>query len=97
MRRVRALLTLAALLATLPFAAAATAQEVQVEGRVQWVAADRMIVAPFTAPGAVSVDLTQVDQDEYQDLTTGDFVLVTGTISGNGDRLIARFIRRLTS
>jgi hydrogenase maturation factor len=99
MRRVGALLTVAVFIGTLSFAAVATAQKdvVEVEGRVEWIAAGKMVVAPYTAVGAINVDLTQVDQLEYQRLVTGDSVVVTGTVSSEGDRVIATSVHRLAS
>jgi hypothetical protein len=43
-------------------------------------------------PAAINVDLSQVDQDEYQGLVAGDLVLVLGTISSARDRIIATSI-----
>ena len=52
---------------------------VRFSARVSWVAADTMVVSTADSP-AVSVNLSQVPQDEYQRLTTGTYVIVTGTI-----------------
>jgi hypothetical protein len=93
------LLAIAVFIGALSFAAGAASQGnvVFVEGRVEWIAAEKMVVAPYTAAGAINVDLTQVDQDEYQGLVTGDSVAVTGTVSNEGDRVIATSVRRRTS
>jgi hypothetical protein len=79
----------------------ALAQEpgVLIQGRVLWVAAETMVVAPYVLPfgsaSAINVDLSQAEQDEYAGLTTGDAVAVTGTVAPDGDRVIATSIRRL--
>jgi hypothetical protein len=49
---------------------AAQDHSVRIEGRVAWIAAETMVVAPYTNSAAVKVDLTQVDQDEYVGLAT---------------------------
>jgi hypothetical protein len=82
---------------------AALAQEpgVVIQGRVLWVAAERMVIAPYVlvpgAPGAISVDLSEARQDEYAGLKTGDSVAVTGDVPPEGDRVIATSIRRLAA
>jgi cold shock CspA family protein len=50
--------------------------------RVSWIAAETMVVSTEGGP-AVSVDLSQVAQDEYQRLATGARVIVTGTLGRN--------------
>ncbi len=64
----------------------------RLEGHVQWIAGQTMILATNTAgidsyvPEAlwsVRVDLTGVPQDEYDTLTQGDFVIVTGILVDN--------------
>ncbi len=50
--------------------------------RVSWIAAETMVVSTDDGP-VVSVDLSQVAQDEYQRLATGARVIVTGTLGGN--------------
>ena len=50
--------------------------------RVSWIAAEIMVVSTDDGP-VVSVDLSQVAQEEYQRLVTGARVIVTGTLAGN--------------
>jgi len=61
----------------------------RLEGHVQWISGQTMILATNTAgmdsyvPQAlwsVRVDLREVPQDEYDTLTQGDFVIVTGVL-----------------
>jgi len=74
----------------------AAAQDIalRVAGRVEWIAAQVMVIAPPLAT-AIHVDLSKVAQDEYQGLTPGDEVLVTGTLAIAGNRIIATSIERL--
>jgi hypothetical protein len=68
--------------AVLTESAAADGTPVQFEARVSWVAAETMVVA--TDDGvSVSIDLSQVAQDEYQRLASGARVIVTGALGGN--------------
>ena len=75
---------------------AAQDRSVRIDGRVLWIAADTMVVAPYADSPAVKVDLSQVDQDEYMRLATDDAVTVTGTVSSERDRVIATSVRPLT-
>jgi len=77
-----------------PDAAAAQDTTVRIEGKVAWIAAEKMVVAP---PGGlpVTVDLSQVDLDQYRALLAGDRVIVTGRPEGN--RLVATSVQRLES
>jgi hypothetical protein len=55
---------------------------VRFRARVSWIAAETMVVS--TDDGlVVSVDLSQVAQEEYQRLVTGARVIVTGTLGDN--------------
>jgi hypothetical protein len=53
-----------------------------------------MVVSTDFTP-SVRVDLKHVDQDEYQRLTMGDYVLVIGTISDDANRVLATSIEPL--
>ena len=92
--RFRTLMALLAVSIMLP-SSPVTAQggEVRFEGRVSWIAGETMIVSTDVTP-SVRVDLTGVDQDEYQRLTMGDFVIVTGTISDDANRVFATSVER---
>ena len=76
----------------------AQAQYMQLEGWVQWVAADRMQIVLDNGYG-VSVDLTRVPQSQYQALGPGqrDRVLVVGTIAPDNRRFIATSVTRISS
>ena len=74
----------------IPGRGAADGPVVRFLGRVSWIAAETMVVA--TDDGvAVSVDLREVPQDEYQRLVSGDRVLVIGVLGRN--RIVATAIR----
>ncbi len=62
------------------------------DARVSWIAAETMVVSTDDG-SAVSVDLSQVAQDEYQRLATGDRVIVSGTLEEN--RVVATSIQSL--
>jgi hypothetical protein len=81
------------LLASVAFAEAQTAPPVQVVGTVQWIGGQGMALALDTG-SSVPVDLTQVEQDAYQGLTTGDRIVVTGTLSPRRNRVLATAIAR---
>jgi len=68
----------------------AAAQDVRVEGKVTWIAAETMVVAPAVG-FPITVDLSQVDLDQYRALQAGDRVIVTGRLEGN--RLVATSIQ----
>jgi hypothetical protein len=71
---------------------AADGMPVRFGARVSWIAAETMVVS--TDDGvAVSVDLSQVAQDEYQRLATGAYVVVTGALGGG--RILATSIEAL--
>ena len=90
----------AALIATLWIGVGAAAHEVvRIEGRILWISGEIMVVAPYSvvafAGGAINVDLSQVDQDEYAGLVMGYPVVVTGTVDDARNRLIATSVQHL--
>lgn len=76
---------------------AAQGHSVRIEGRVLWIAAQTMVVAPYSDSPPIKVDLTHVPQDEYMGLATDDSVAVTGTVSHERDRVIATSVQPFTS
>ena len=73
--------------------AIAQGQTVRIVGRVQWIAAEKMMVIPDNGGLPVEVDITQVGQDQYETLTEGSPVVVVGVVSSDGRKLIASSIR----
>jgi len=80
--------------------------DLRLEGRVQWIAGQTMILTTNTdlmgsyvpqAPWSVRVDLTRVPQDEYGTLAQGDFVAVTGLLSEDNRLVVGASIERLGS
>jgi hypothetical protein len=54
---------------------AAQERSLRIEGRVLWIAAETMVVGPYTdSPTIRRLDLSQVDQDEYMRLTADESV-----------------------
>src|SRR5262249_47824322 len=83
-----------ALVLLLAGAAGAEIPAVGVEGKVTWIAADKMVVAPPRGV-PVPVDLSGVDLDQYRALREGDRVVVVGVVSPTRDRLLATSVQRL--
>ena len=75
--------------------AGAQDQEVRFLGRVSWVAGETLVVSTEDNP-SVRVDLSRADQADYQRLAAGDFVIVTGIIPSEGDRVVATSIKPLS-
>jgi hypothetical protein len=67
---------------------------VRIEGKVAWLSAQKMLVARHDGP-PVPVDLSQVDQDEYMRLLSGDRVIVIGRLTRERDRVVATSVRRI--
>lgn len=98
------LLIVAVVVATTWLSVATAAEEhVLIEGRVEWIGGETMVVAPYVmvvAPvgtSAINIDLSRVPQDQYQGLTAGDSVIVTGTVPARRDRVKATSIQRVAS
>jgi hypothetical protein len=82
------------LLAT-PFAAEAQGLLLY-EGRVQWIAGSTLILA--TDDGwSLKVDLTRVPQSDYSGIGLRDRIIVSGTLSQDGNYLIGQSIARVRS
>jgi len=64
---------------------------IRVDGLVQWIGGQQMIVQADTGP-SVDVDLASVRQDEYAGLGVRDRVAVIGMVSPDGRRLIGTSI-----
>jgi hypothetical protein len=73
---------------------AAQDKVVSVQGRVQWIAAEKMMMIPDNGALPVEVDIKQVPQDDYRTLGEGDPVVVSGVVSPDGRKLIAMSIQR---
>ena len=66
----------------------AQAKTVLVAGRVQWIAAGKMMVIPDNGGLPVQVDITQVNQDQYKLLAGGTPVTVVGAVAPDGPRVM---------
>ena len=71
--------------------AGAEAAPVRLIGSVQWIGGLGMALALDTG-GSIRIDLTSVELTDYQGLTSGDRVVVTGVLSPRRDRVIATAI-----
>lgn len=74
-------------------AVAAQEQIVRVDGLVQWIGGQQMVVQADGGP-SVGVDLASVPQDEYAGLGVRDRVAVIGMVSPDGRHVIGTSIRR---
>jgi hypothetical protein len=72
----------------------AIAQEVRsFHGRVNWVQGSTMVFTPDTGGGSFEVDLSKLDQNVYAFLKSGDPVTVIGTVTRDGNKVIATDIK----
>jgi hypothetical protein len=71
--------------------AGAEAAAVRLIGSVQWIGGLGMALALDTG-GSIRVDLTSVELTDYQGLTSGDRVVVTGVLSSRRDHVVATAI-----
>ena len=72
---------------------AAQDKVVRLQGRVQWIAGEKMMLIPDNGNLPVEVDLKKVDLGDYRTLTEGDPVVVSGVVSPDGTKLIAESIQ----
>jgi hypothetical protein len=68
-------------------------QLVRVDGLVQWIGGQQMVVQA-DAGASVNVDLASVPQDEYAGLGVRDRVAVIGMVSPDGRHFIGTSIKR---
>ena len=83
------LIAVAVVVLSLPSMVDAQRQDVRLLGRVQWIAAQRMMLLPQAGAVPVNVDLNQVPLAQYAAVTQGNQVAVDGVISNDGRRIIA--------
>src|SRR5262245_26669264 len=88
------LLGIAVALALMGAWTASSAQEraIRVDGRVQWIAGDKMMLLPEPTGLPVTIDLARVPQDHYATLKQGTWVVVDGVTPIGTRRLIATSI-----
>jgi hypothetical protein len=72
-------------------------QSVRVDGRVQWISAEKMLLLPDLGLLPVNVDLRQVPQDQYAALAPGTRVVVNGAVSNDGRWLVASAVMPRTA
>ena len=66
---------------------------VRLQGRVQWIAGEKMMLIPDNGGLPIEIDIRQVPQDDYRTLTEGAPVAVSGVVSPDGRKLIATSIQ----
>ena len=66
---------------------------VRLQGRVQWIAGEKMMLIPDNGGLPIEVDIKQVPQDDYRTLAEGDPVAVSGVVSPDGRKLIATSVQ----
>jgi len=66
---------------------------VRLVGAVQWIGGLGMALALDTG-GSIRIDLASVELTDYQGLTSGDRVVVTGVLAARRDHVIATAIAR---
>ena len=87
--------TVAGSLLTAPLAAEAQ-RLLLYEGRVQWIASSTLILA--TDDGwSIKIDLTRVPQSNYSGLGPRDRIIVSGTLSQDGNYVLGLSIERVRS
>jgi len=79
-----------AILLFLTLVSVAAAQEVLTfTGRVLWIEANTMAFTPEGGGNAFDVDVSKIDQSVLMFLKSGDRVTVVGTLTPDGNRLVA--------
>ena len=73
--------------------AAPQGQAMTLQGRVQWIAGEKMMLIPDNGDPPVEVDLKKASLDDYRTLTEGDRIVVSGVVSEDGTKLIALSIQ----
>ena len=66
---------------------------VSVQGRVQWIAGEKMMLIPDDGTLPIEVDIKQVPLDNYRTLTQGDPVVVSGVAARDGRKVIATSVQ----
>ena len=66
---------------------------VQLEGRVQWIAGQKLMLQPDLGT-AINIDLVQVPMDDYRTLTEGDRVIVGGFVAPDNRKVYGTWVRR---
>ena len=73
--------------------AEAQKRNVQLEGRVQWIAGQKLLLLPDVGSG-IDIDISQVPLDEYRGLSQGDRVIVGGVVSSDNRKVYGAWVRR---
>jgi hypothetical protein len=68
--------------------AAAQERPVRLDGLVQWIAADKLMLILDSGP-SVAIDLSRTPLEQYRGLTQRDRVIVLGVVSSDNRRVFA--------
>jgi hypothetical protein len=68
---------------------------VQLEGSVQWIAGQKLLLLPDIGTG-INIDISQVPLDDYQTLTQGNRVIVGGFVASDNRKVYGTWIKRDT-
>jgi hypothetical protein len=90
----RSMLAACALFALWPVTAA-TAQDVRVVGRVQWIAGTKLSVIPRAGGTPIAVDLSRVPLEQYSGVREGNPIRISGVPSVDSRLLIATAVEPL--
>ena len=90
---VPAALSLVLLVVAASAPAGAQGRVVRLDGLVQWIAGDKMVMILDNGP-SVAIDLTRVPQDQYRALVQRERVAVIGVVSSDNRRVVATAILR---
>ena len=94
-KTIGALLMILMIASAWPATSLAQGSAVRLQGRVSWIAGETLVISPDDTP-SIRIDLSQVDQADYQRLASGDRVIVTGIIPDERDRIVATSIVSLS-
>src|SRR4051812_1217252 len=96
MRQLLVAVVLIAATASAPVAGGAQPREVSLNGRVQWVAGQTLMLM-LDGGGSVNVDLTQVPLDTYTRLRERDRVVVIGVLASDNRQVLATSVTPVPS
>ena len=96
MRQLLVAVVLLAAVASAPVAGGAQAREIRLDGRVQWVAGQTLMLM-LDGGGSVNVNLTQVPLDSYTALKERDRVVVTGVLASDNRQVLATSVTPVVS
>lgn len=92
--RLATLATATIVLALAMTSAIAQPRYVRLVGMVQWIAGEKLMLAPANGSTSIPVDLTSVPLDQYRTLAQREYVVVTGVVSEDNRGIDATSVTR---